>query len=230
MLIFKSLQYKHSLLLVLVFMLSCNQKKQVRNVKAQIIEYKVEYLADKVGEIPTSVLPRKMELIFSGSYALNRIEGFMGQFSLTYIADLEDETVITLLKIFDRKYFYKGVSGELPVGIDKIEGMRIAKGTNTMDIAGVKSNELILSIPGKEDISIYSTKEIEVKSPNITTQYRDEKNVLVSFYTSLSNMEMMLTAQKTSEKIISNKIFFIPEDFRRISRNSMEEAIHELFK
>ena len=230
MLIYKALQKISVILIPIIFMVSCNQKEKVREVEATIIEYKVEYLADKVGDIPTSMLPRKMELIFSGSYALNRIEGFMGQFSLSYIADLEDETVITLLKIFNNKYFYKGESGELPVGIDEFEGMSISDGTGTMEIAGFTSTELILSIPGKEDISIYCTKEIDVKSPNITTQYRQEEDVLVNFYTSLSNMEMMLTAQRCRKETISNKIFFIPSDYRRISKTSMEEAIHELFK
>ena len=230
MLIYKALQNKFWIFLLIIFMISCNQKDEPKDVKATIIEYKVEYLADKVGNIPTNLLPRKMELIFSEPYALNRIEGFMGQFSLSYIADLEDETVTTLLKIFDKKYFYKGGSGEMPIGIDTIKGMRISKGADTKKIAGFTSSELILSIPGKDDISIYCTKEIDIKSPNITTQYRKEENVLVSFYTSLSNMEMMLTAQSCREETISNKIFFIPSDFRRISKSSMEEAIHELFK
>ncbi len=230
MLIIRYLQFTISVILLSVFMSACNREPKIKEVKATVIDYHVDYMAEKAGSIPTSILPRKMELIFSEPYALNHIEGLMGQFSLTYIANLNKKTVITLLKIFDKKYYHKGKAGEMPVGIDQFENMSISKGSAVREIAGFDSEELILRIPGKNDVSMYSTKELNIKSPNITTPYRQEEEVLLIFYTSLSNMEMILTAQDYREVSVSNEIFQVPADHRRISKESMEEAIRELFK
>jgi hypothetical protein len=216
--------------LCLICLGSCNDPYKAENVEARIIKYKIEYLADNVGGIPTSILPHKMDLIFADQFAMNTIEGFMGQFSLSYVADLDEKTVITFLKIFDHKYFYRGKAGELPAGIDPMPGLDIIKGSGKTIIAGFEANELILKRPGKKDFSIYSTDEIDIESPNITTPYKEQDEVLLKFYTVLSKMEMVLTAEKYSEEEISTDIFFIPEGYKKVSRETMEKAINELFK
>jgi hypothetical protein len=109
-------------------------------------------------------------------------------------------------------------------------GLDIIKGSGKTIIAGFEANELILKRPGKKDFSIYSTDEIDIESPNITTPYKEQDEVLLKFYTLLSKMEMVLTAEKYSEEEISTDIFFIPEGYKKVSRETMEKAINELFK
>ncbi len=208
----------------------CSKKNKSEDVKADVIEYRVEYTHEKAGSVPTRILPDHMTVIFAPPYALNTIKGFFGQFSLSYLADLKKKKVTTLLKLFDGKYVYEGKAGELPCGIDPMKGMALRAGQGEKMIAGYHCTEYLLSIPGKEDIPVYSTDEIKVKSPNITTPYRNHSHVLLQFYTRLSVLDMMLVADSCTVMNVPGKMFSIPEGYKNVSREKMEKILDELFK
>jgi len=232
---FKRFKLKHLLFIVIIllpFLASCDRNKipSEGTVEAKIIEYKVEYLKDKVGGIPTSVLPGKMTLIFADHFALNKIEGFFGQFSLSYIANLKTRKVISLLKIFDRKYYYAGEAGEIPSGIDPMYKINIEKTGNKKEIAGFISEEIRIQTPEGKDFMIYSTNFDGIKNPNITTPYHKIEDVLLEFYTSLSNMEMKLSASRIYSMNVEWSIFHVPDDYKEITQEAMEKTIGELFR
>lgn len=171
-----------------------------------------------------------MRLIFGEDYAMNTIEGFLGQFSLTYIANLRKEKVITMLKIFDKKYYYNGEKNELPCGIDPMPGMVIKSTGNERNILGFDAKEYSLDLSGNQQILIYSTDQIPVVSPNRATPYRNIEEVLLQFYTRLSVLDMILVAEDFREEEISTGIFMVPEGYSEISRIQMEKTISELFR
>jgi len=208
----------------------CSKKKKTGQLEADIIEYKVEYLHEKAGSVPTRILPDQMTVIFSYPYALNNIEGFFGQFSLSYLANLRKRKVTTVLKLFDKKYYYEGEQGEIPCGIDPMEGMTLTPGNDAKTIAGYRCHEYILARPGKESIALYSTSELHIKSPNITTPYRNHNDVLLQFYTRLSVMDMLLVADSCRTGTVKEDIFMVPDGYHEISRVKMEKILDELFK
>jgi hypothetical protein len=226
----KYLNIKYLFLMIAVLTISCHPSKKIKDIDAKIIKYRVEYVDEKAGSIPTKILPSQMTLIFADHYALNTIEGFFGQFSLTYIANRKKKTVTTLLKIFDKKYYYIGEAGELPCGIDPMTGCTFSDGKSEDEFAGFKGHEKIIKQEGKPDISIYTTDEIKIKNPNNTTPYKDVNEVLLVFYSKLSVMGMILIADEYSEEVLSSKIFQIPEGYKAVSRARMEKTIEELFK
>lgn len=209
---------------------SCSNKNKTGQVNANIIEYRVEYLHEKAGSIPTRILPDQMTVIFAYPYALNNIEGFFGQFSLSYVANLRKRKVTTLLKLFDKKYYYEGEQGEIPCGVDPMEGMSITPGNDTKTIAGYRCHEYILARPGKENIPLYSTDELHIKSPNITTPYLHHNDVLLQFYTRLSIMDMLLVADSCRTGTVKKDLFMVPDGYQEISRVKMEKVLDELFK
>ncbi len=218
------------MLVLVIIVCSCHRQKKFKIVKADVIEYRIEYLDDKAGSVPTQILPDHMSVIFAPPYAINRIQGFFGQFSLSYVANLRRKTVITLLKLFDRKYYYEGRPGDLPCGIDPMEGMVLSAADGEKVIAGYRCREYILNLPGEKDISVYSTDEIRIKSPNITTPYHDLENVLLQFYTRLSVMDMLLVADTCKTENISEELFSIPDGYVQVSKAKMENILAELFK
>ena len=220
------------LLIVLVFTGACNRHKIPTEgpVNAKVIDYKVEYLESKAGSIPTSILPSKMTLVFAEHIALNRIDGFLGQFSLSYIANLKTTTVTTMLKLFDKKYYYIGKPGELPCGINKMEGIKIHETGHTKEISGFSSKELIVREGNYPELYIYTANIDNIKNPNITTPYSEVEGVLLEFYTSLSIMQMKLSASRLYNKEIDWSLFKVPDDYKLISRPEMEKAINELFR
>lgn len=227
-------QYKRGLtsvilsLLAIMFLNSCRFPVR-KESDGKIIKYRVEYLQEKAGAIPTSILPRTMTVTFAPPYAMNNIEGFFGQFSLSYIAHLRKGTVTTVLKLFDKRFYYKGKPGEIPCGLDPMEGMQIRTGEGTKVIAGFDCNEYLIAIPGKDEFSIYSTNDIPVDNANATTPYRIHEGVLLEFRTRLAIMDMQLTAQEYREEKVLNSMFVVPENYSEIDRESMETYIRELF-
>jgi len=226
---------KHLLLfIVFIFLLlsGCFRSKvpSEGKVSAKVIEYKVEYLAEKAGGIPTNVLPGKMTLIFADHFAINRIDGFLGQFSLSYIANLKTKKVISLLKIFDKKYYYTGQPGEIPSGIDPMNNIIMTRTGNKKEIAGITSDEIKIQTNDGKEYLMYSAYIEKIKNPNITTPYHEIDDVLLEFYTKLSMMEMRLSASRLYTKEVEWNVFNIPEDYQRISKDAMEKTINELFR
>ena len=221
-----------SLILLIVFLQSCNWGKvpEKGQVKAHVIEYKVTYLEDKAGSIPTSILPGKMTLVFADHFALNRIDGFLGQFSLSFIANLKNKTVVNLVKIFDKKYVYYGKEDELPVCIAPMESIDIKELEKNVEFAGFRCRKLLIKASNHPEITVLCTDQIKVKDPNITTPYRDIDEVMLMFNTSLSLLEMKCSASKYEEKEVPWDIFRVPDDYISISRENMEKVINELFK
>jgi hypothetical protein len=199
-------------------------------VSAKIIEYKVTYLTEKAGNIPTKMLPGKMTVIFAGHYALNKIEGFFGQFSLIYIGDLKNESVITMLKLFDKKYVYYGKEGELPVGFSELKNLVIKETGNTKEILGYNCKELLISSDNMPDFYALSTDQIKVKNPNITTPYKKVTELLLDFNTELRFLGMKLTANSVQDKIILWDAFRVPGDYKEKPREFIDKTIMELFK
>jgi hypothetical protein len=199
-------------------------------VSAKVIEYKVTYLTEKAGNIPTKMLPGKMTVIFAGHYALNKIEGFFGQFSLVYIGNLKNESVITMLKLFDKKYVYFGKEGELPIGFSQLENLVIKETGNTKEILGYKCKELAISSDKMPDFYILSTDQVKIKNPNITTPYKEITELLLEFNTELSFLGMKLTANSVQDKIIPWDAFRVPADYKEKPREFIDKTIQELFK
>jgi hypothetical protein len=226
---FKRLNLRLLPILLIILFSNCGGPSG-KELDGKIITYKVEYLEDKAGAIPTSILPRTMKVVIADHYAMNTIEGFFGQFSLTYIAHLRKETVTTVLKLFDKKYFYRGKPGEIPCGLDPMNGMELKKGETTKEIAGVSCQEYIVSLPGKPEFSIFSSPDIGVHKANITTPYRSQDHFLLEFYVKLAVLQMNLTATDYREEKVPGSLFLVPEGYQEIERELMLKYINELFR
>jgi hypothetical protein len=221
------------LCLLVLLLLSAGCKKNVipqGEVKATVIEYKVDYLAEKAGKIPTKLLPGKMTVIFADHYAMNRIEGFFGQFSLIYVGNLRNQTVITMLKLFDKKFVYYGKKGELPCGLVDKGNVEITKTGKTAELVGYHCQQLLIRPENDSSFLALTTDKIDIKNPNITTPYRDISEVMLQFRTQLDLLEMQLTAENIEQKSVSWDVFRVTPDYEERSRDFMENTLADLFK
>ncbi len=222
---------RFSILLICVFFLwACSEKDSAEMVGAKVIEYDVDYIDEIAGSVPTNILPGKMTLVFANRMAMNTIEGFLGQFTLSYIADLKKGTVTTVLKLFDKRYYHRGKRGENPAGIAPMKDMKLEKTATTARMLEFDAIKYKLHLPGYSEKAIWCTPDIHIKNPNITTPYKELDKVLLQFYTELSVLKMNMTAEKFEEKTLSTDIFTIPENYQEISRAKMELILAELFK
>ena len=180
------------------------------------------------GDIPTRILPSKMDSYYTEYYVLTRIEGFFNQFSLVQIANLKHKEVTTLLNFFGNKVYYQGEKGELPAGIEKPKQLNFRLTGETSVIGGLNSEKIEVDT-GEEQFNIYFTKDFSVRRPNIITPYHSIDFPLSDFQIQLSLLKMHLSCAEFETKIIKSEIFEIPEDYRSVSRQVMEEIINSLF-
>ena len=226
-------KYYRYLLLIFIFSLisslACRRSVDLPEaVEADYIKYNVHYFDKKAGDVPTKILPSTMDAYYTRYFVLTKIEGFFGQFSLIQIANLKTRKVSTLLNFFGNKVYYTGENKELPAGIEPIYNLHLTFTDDTLYLAGLLSHRIEV-LTGDSRYSIYYTKQIDAKRPNITTPYSNINYVLSDFRIQLSYLKMHLTCTSYEKSMIKSESFLIPDDYRPVSRQAMEEIINSLF-
>lgn len=212
-----------------LLLVSCHRNiKLPETVDAYYIKYQIEYLEDRAGDIPTRILPGHMDAYYTKYHVLSSIEGFFNQFSLIQIADLRHRKVTTMLNFFGNKVYYTGRQGELPASIVVPDQLDWEFTNETKFIGGLNSEKVNVDT-GEEQFSIYITKDFSVRRPNITTPYHSIDYPLSEFRVQLSLLKMLLTCEEFESKSIDSEIFTIPEEYKQVSRATMEEIINSLF-
>ncbi len=182
----------------------------------------------QAGDIPTRILPNKMDSYYTEHYVLTKIEGFFNQFALVQIADLKHKRVTTMLNFFGNKVYHKGKNGELPAAIIGYDHLKYNYTGETSVIGGLDSERIEVNTD-EEQFDIFCTKEFKVRRPNIVTPYHSVDYPLTNFPIQLSLLDMRLSCIEYEHKIIESEIFIVPDDYREVSRQVMEEIINSLF-
>ncbi len=202
--------------------------RSLKNTEAYYLQYEISYLEDMAGDVPTKILPRKMDAFYSRHYVYTRIDGFFNQFTLVQIADLKRKQVITLLDFFGTHVSYTGKPGELPAGIKEPEGLKIDFTKDTATIGGFLSEKIKVETVD-EKFDIYCTPEIRVRHSNISTPFQTVNHPLTAFRIQLSHLKMDLVCKNSEIKSIDSEMFKIPEEYKAVNRAAMEEIINNLF-
>ena len=222
-------RYIISILFLALWTNGCRRSIELpETIDAEFLRYDVSYLEELAGDIPTRILPSHMDTYYTRHFILTRIEGFFSQFSLTQIANLRRKEVTTLLNFFGNKVYYSGKNGELPAGIIPLNALEVRPTGDYKTIAGLESERIEVETE-TETFDIYCTRDITVRRPNITTPYHSVDFVLSDFRIQLSLLKMHLTCITHETKTIDSEIFLIPEDYKPVSRKSMEQIINSLF-
>jgi len=199
-----------------------------KTAEADVISYQVNYIDDMAGDIPTRLLPDVMNAYYTRRYIMTSIKGFFGQFSLVQVADLRKNTVTTMLNFFGSKVYYVGEQGEIPAGIVAIKDPGVTYTDDTLSVGGLLSRRAEITT-GTDKYDIYYTKEIDIKNPNITTPYRFIDYVLSDFRVQLSILKMHLVISKHESREVDLADFKVPEDYKPVSKKTMESLINSLF-
>jgi hypothetical protein len=199
-----------------------------RTMEANYVKYKIAYLDKMAGDIPTRFLPSQMDSYYTRHFVLTRIEGLFNQFSLIQIADLKRKRVTTMLNFFGNKVYYKGTQGELPAGVKELKQMEYRYTGETSVIGGLQSERIEIG-KGRDQFDIYVTSDFSVRQPNIVTPYHTINDPLTDFPIQLSKLKMRLSCIGYESKTVESVLFKVPEDYRAVSRQEMEEIINSLF-
>jgi hypothetical protein len=217
------------LFLVSAISFSCRRTNKLPDkVEAYYVQYDITYLNRMAGDIPTRILPARMDSWYTNYFVLTRIDGFFKQFSLMQIADLRTRQVFTLLNFFGNKFYCLAEKGELPAGIIAPDKMSYRATGKTSIIGGLLSEQVEVD-NGDEKFNIYFTRDFSVRRPNLSTPYGSINHPLSDFRVELSYLDMHLKCESYETRIIDSEIFMIPEEYVEVSRPKMEEIINSLF-
>jgi len=217
------------LILVSLLFYSCRRNvKLPETMEAHYMKYHISYLENMAGDVPTRILPARMDSWYTDYFVVTRINGFFNQFSLIQIADLRNKRVTTLLNLFGNKVYTRGGKGELPAGIIAPLEMHI-QNTGKQSVIGGLNSEQVQIDTGDESYNMYYTRDFSVRRPNLSTPYRTINYPLSDFRIQLSYLKMHLTCTEYDSRIIETEMFTVPDEYRLVTRPVMEEIINSLF-
>jgi hypothetical protein len=218
------------ILSVFLFLLSCDST-DVKNQPQGVIEYSVAYISNK-SSIPTNLLPKKVTLKFKAHKSITTIDGFMGMFCFSNICDFKKLTNTMILKVMDNKYYYPGSKYEPPFFFDGLKDVNIELKNEPRLIAGLICKKAIISYKNnsKPSFEVYYTDQIRIKNPNKSNPLNQLNGVLIQFNISMNTIEMHLMATKYKNDIISDELFKIPKEYRKVSKEKMSGVLAKLLE
>lgn len=217
--------------LVSIFSWSCRNNDASSGIKSGRIDYQITYLNDDLDKKTLNVLPSKMKLSFNERQASNNIEGFMGMYRLNAFTDFQTRKCSTMLKVFDKHYWFRGSRDELMCCFDSMEDMEITDTDETKIIAGFECRKAIVNLPTKnESFEIYYTNQINLRHPNVTNPYRKVKGVLMEFELRLMHLNMRFAAESFHELDTTSLEPRTNREGKQVSRSQMTEILNMLIQ
>jgi hypothetical protein len=196
-----------------------------KRITQGIIQFDIKYL-NKSSKFPVQLMPKTLELRFNKEFSSYTIEDRLSLFSIKNILNYKDRRHITLIKVFDKKYYYSGALKESPLLFDSSVEYNVTYFDDTSRLAGFLCKKAVVTDKQTHtDFDIFYTSDIIIDKPNINTPYEAIEGMLLGFRLNLKSLDMQLKAKKFEHKIIGNDQFEIPKDFKQISRKQMEEII-----
>ncbi len=221
-----------SFFLLGVFFTACNFFEKEEALDQGVVKYKITYNEQSESTIPVELLPGLMIFKFNERNTINTISDFLGIFSISIITDRKKGKNITLLKIFDKRYYYEGKAKEAACCFGDFGDLVFTKTEEQMDIASLPAQRVKVSSSNLhiDPFDVYYTNAIKSHNTNITTPYEEIDGVLLKFNLKLNNIAMEITAESVKFKEVKDDEFDIPENYKPVSREQMSKLINALME
>jgi len=225
----KSILKYLTLTLLIVLLVNCKRAKRPELAEGRI-EFKITYEQEEVGGYSASLLPSKMTMEFRDNIVKNTIQGGMGFFNLVNVSDLNTYQFITYLKFIDKRYIFKGDENETPCCFGMMDGMDIEFTRQTKEIIGFGCRKAIATFPDSdiESFDIWYTEELQLDKPNGNSPFQKIPGVLLEFNTIMGNANMHMVAKNCDVTRIPARIFELPKNYTRVSKDEIETILNAL--
>lgn len=200
--------------------------------KAQgVIEYDVTYLQNN-SSVPTNLLPKKVTLKFKNTKSITSIDGFMGMFSVSNIADIKKRTNTVVLRVMDNRYYHPGEKNEELIFFKGLNTMKIKLLNEQKLIAGLNCKKALVTFtdPKIQGYDLYFTDSIKIENPNRANPYEAINGILMEFNLNIENVEMRLVATKYTPAEIPDNTFEIPDNYKKVSQEKMATIVTKLLE
>lgn len=226
-----------TLLLVLLLPLlysSCKEGLISKNFDEGYIEYSIVYddsiLAPKFNP---SMRPDKMVIKFKNNNTINKIEGLSGAFSFAFIQNKEDQNSYLLMKLLNKKLYYKEplLPNSYPFVYREMPAISITKTNKTEKVLGYQCKVAVATFADTlhKPFNVYYTNEINIANPNANTPFEEIDGVMIKFTSIMFGHKMIIQANSIRKSKVSNEEFQIPTEYEQIDMDVVKDVI-ELLK
>jgi len=195
-----------------------------------IIHYELKYLQSEEEKPIISLLPTEMDLIFKNNNTHQKVEGWMGVFYMGGIYNPSLKQKTALLKIMGKRYkLTVPEDKQVEFGFDPYNGMKLEESNETKIIAGMNCKKIHVIFPDKEkNFDIFYTNGIEIKNANWNNPFHSIKGVLLEYQINMFGIETRIIAKSIEFIEIPDEDFTIPDGYKEVSKEDMEEVIKDL--
>lgn len=213
--------------IILSGLAGCN-RSNVKHINEGEIHYGITYIG-RQGSVSEAMLPNSMVVKFKENKILMEIMTPIGNNGIFNIINPEQESVETFIRLLGMKFFYTGVYGEIPPGIDPMSDMVIERSDKKKEMFGLNCMNAKASIPGSGyEFELWYTTEIDIANPNLSTPFKDVEGVLLNLFYRMGDMIVEFEAQGVYIKPIPDKDFAQQENYRKITRDDMDSIISKM--
>jgi hypothetical protein len=218
-----------SFLFLFILLNSCTTSYFSEKMDQGDVTFDIAYTNNSGRSFPIQLLPKTIDMKFNNNFASYTLEDRVGLFSISNIIDLLKHENITLIKVFDKKYVYRGGRNDSPLFFKNNTTYDVKLLSDTQRLAGVLCKTANMVNPEtKLSFNILYSSSIKVGDLNENTPYGKINGLLLQFGIQMKNLDMKLTAKKVEQKEIKDQEFSIPEGYKHISKSQMEDIINTL--
>jgi hypothetical protein len=216
---------KFSLVLIITFLvLGCTKKNE------GVIVYDITYKQSKEENPIINLMPTTMEFYFKDDLILTQIEGWMGVFKSIQISNLSDSSNTLLMKLLDKKYYYKRSLSDTPLDFERLKINNVEYLKEKVIYKGYDCNQVRIEMEDSlsSEFVFYYTEIFAVISPNRNNPFNEIPGVLMRFNMSLQGLSLQLDFKEYRDTVFPENTFDIPNDYLEISREEMNQFFNEL--
>ena len=212
-------------------MTGCEHLKKDSRLSEGVIEYEVSYPKMDPSSLLIELLPTKMTMHFRDDEFMTDLAAGFGMFRMNVISNGDDKEMSQMVKLIKERYVVVYDEAAARKSNEHMPAITIEQTSNVKKIAGYECKEAIVHVQNAENetYKIYYTDKIRLKAPNWFTQFTDIEGVLMEYQVERYNLCSKFVASKVLQQEVEDNLFEVPEGYKRITEDEMNEKMQEIF-
>ncbi len=196
-----------------------------------IITYEISYPTPFEDKWMGRLMPKEMEMQFKNGLLKTELSFAVGMIKIAYLSDQKNKKLYELMKFMKKKNYAIRNNSEVNLLMSALPAHTITKGNSSKVIAGYHCKNATVHV--KDDSTNYHfelwyTEDLGSKGLNWSSPFSPIPGVLMEYQVARFNVVMKFTAKKVELVKFPKDEFVIPEKYKKISFQEMEENLLQL--
>jgi len=213
--------------LIVVFAAACLRSGH-KDMDQGEIYYSIKYIKNP-SSFSEEVLPRDMVIAFRDNKVYTDFTTPIGNTGISTVMNPDKKIYDTYVNLMAFKFCFRGTPENPITGFSSMQGIKYRETGREKVICGFKCQELEATFKGvPTPRSIWYTKEIGVRNPNILNPFYEVDGVLMDFFYLIGDAELRFEAQEVYAKDVPEKFFERKKNYKSVSEGYLDTLIRKL--